>query len=154
MYWTRYDAGSIHRAGMDGSNPETLVTGLNHPTGVTIDFALQRLYWAESGSNRIQSSDLDGRDLQLVVQLSNGSVPWGIAVLNDRIYWGNEGNYRLQSATKDGRDVQTLYTSIKGISQITIVPAPDLVNNRTNDCEGRDCSKLCVLTPTSYRCLA
>ena len=137
---------------MDGSNLLTLVTGLNGPAGVTIDFASRKLYWTEYFGNVIQSSSLDGRDIQLVVQLSN-AYPYGIAVLNNRIYWGNSGNRKLQSSTKDGQDVQTLYTETNDIYHLSIVPAVDRPTTRTNDCETRNCSTLCVLTPTSYRCL-
>ena len=153
MYWTRGDAGSIHKAGMDGSSPVTLVSGVQYPVGVTIDFASRRLYWTEYYSHKIQSSNLDGRDVRLVVQLPSGSGPWGIAVVNNRIYWGNVGNNKLQSCNKTGQDVQTLYTENGDIRDITIVPAPDQPSSRKNDCEGRNCSKLCVLSPSSYRCL-
>ena len=153
MYWTRFNAGSIHKAGMDGSSPVKLVSGLRFPIGVTIDYASRRLYWTESTSHKIQSSNLDGRDVRLVVQLPSGSRPWGIAVFNDRIYWGNEWNNQLQSCNKDGQDVQTLYTANDDIRHITSIPAPDQPSSRKNACEGRNCSKLCVLSPSSYRCL-
>lgn len=154
MYWTRSSTGSIHKAGMDGSTPVTLVTGLESPVGVTIDFTSQRIYWTEGSSHKIQSSDLGGRDVKLVVQLpTTGSYPWGIAFWNDRIYWGNNENQTLQSCTKDGQDIQTLYIGTKPFRHITIVPVTDEPTNRTNDCEGRNCSTLCVLTQTSYRCL-
>ena len=80
MYWMRYSAGSIHRAGTDGSSLLTLINGLNHPQGITIDFTSRGLYWTEYYGDRIQSSDLDGRDVQLVVQLPIDSMPWGIAI--------------------------------------------------------------------------
>ena len=47
MYRTRSSIGSIHKAGMDGTDPLTLVTGLNVPAGVTIDFGSRRLYWTQ-----------------------------------------------------------------------------------------------------------
>ena len=130
MYWTRSSAGSIHKAGMDGSSPLTLFTGLNVPAGVTIDFASERLYWTEEYGQKIQASDLDGQDIQLVLQLPAGSYPWGIAVWNDRIYWGNNGNYKLQSCAKDGQDIQTLYTETDKINGVTVVPDLDQRANR------------------------
>ena len=153
MYWTRFDAGAIKRAGMDGSNLVTVVAGLNGPVGVTIDFDSRRLYWTEYDINKIQSSGLDGRDIQLVIQLPVGIDPWGIAILNDRIYWGNWGDNKLQSCTTNGQDIQTLYTETNDIYHVTVVPALDQPTTRKNDCAGRNCSKLCVLSPFSYRCL-
>ena len=149
MYWARYLAGSIHKAGMDGSNPITLVTGLIWPIGVTIDFASRRLYWAEDRNNRIQSSDLHGQDIRLVLQLPVDSWPWGIAAWNGRIYWGNYDNGKLQSANMDGGDMQTLYTESKPIHYIAVVPSWDQQTNRKNHCAGRYCANLCVLTPAS-----
>ena len=154
MYWTRYDLGSIHKAGMDGSYPHTLVTGLGQPRGVTIDMASGRLYWAELNSHQIQSSDLDGRDVRLVVQLPTGSWSWGVAASSDRLYWGNDGDYKLQSSTKGGEDILTLYTESNQIRQVTIVPGVHPPKKRANDCAGRNCTTLCVLTSSSYRCLA
>ena len=153
MYWTGHDFSSIQRAGMDGSDSVTLVTGLDFPVGVTIDVAYRRLYWAENGGNKTQSSDLDGRDIQFVIELSGDFSPFGIAALNDRIYWGDAVNYKLGSCTKDGQDVQTLYTGTSDIHQLTIVPTVEQPRNRTNDCVGRNRAKLCVLSPSSYRCL-
>ena len=155
MYWTRYSAGSIYQARMDGYSPGVLVTGLTHPLGLTIDFASRRLYWIEDTIHKMQSSNLSGRDIQPVVQLPDGSYPWGIAVLNGRIYWGNRGNYKVESATTDGQDLQTLYTEANEIHHLTIVPALDPpTSHRKNDCAGQNCSTICVLTPTSYPCLA
>ena len=115
MYWTNAPAGSIHKAGMDGSSPVTLVPyGLSYPYGLTIDFASRRLYWTEYFGEKIQSSDLDGGDVQLLIQLPSGSVPWGVAVVGGRVYWGNAGDKRLQSVTKEGQDLQTLYTQTGG----------------------------------------
>ena len=138
---------------MDGSSPLTLVSGAGNADGLTIDFASRRLYWAEFTGKKIQSSDMDGGDVRTVVQLPSTSGPVGIAVVNDRIYWGNAYDFKLQSSTKDGQDIQTLYTDTSHVRLITVVPELDQSVQRMNDCEGRSCSKLCVLTPASYRCL-
>ena len=146
-------AGSLHKAGMDGSGTTTIQTGLDLPRGLTIDFAARRLYWTERTTHRIQTSDMDGGDLRTAVQLPLGSGPHGIAISGDRIYWGNEGDNKLQSSTKDGQDIQTLYVATDDIKKVILVPAGNQATNRSNDCEGRNCSTLCVLTPVSYRCL-
>ena len=153
VYWAK-TSGSIHKAGMDGSSPFSIVTGLSDPHRLTIDFASERLYWTDRSSNRIQTSDLNGRGLWTVVQLPSSSYPWGVTLSNDRIYWGNWGNNKLQSSTKDGQDVQTLHTYTTDLRPIAIVPAWNQPRSRQNHCEGRSCSKLRVLTPTSYRCSA
>ena len=154
MYWIRYSAGSLHKAGMDGWISSTIATGLDLPVGLTIDFVSRRLYWAEWGSNKIRASDFDGLSIRTAVELPSDSQPHGITLLNDRIYWRNFENDKLQSSARDGRDIQTLHTDTSDIRHIVLVPAWNQPTNRKNHCEGQKCSKLCVLTPTSYRCLA
>ena len=154
MYWTQFSAGSPHKAGMDGSSPATLVSGLGKSVGLTLDFASGRLYWAEWGTNMIRTSDMDGTGLQTAVQLPSGSQPLGIALSSDRIYFGNFGDNKLQSSTRDGRDIQALYTETTDIHHVIIMSAWNQPTNRTNHCKGQSCSKLCVLNPTSYSCMA
>ena len=122
---------------------------------VTVDFASRSLYWTEYNGNKIPSSDLDGRGIELLVQLSIGSNPFGIAILSNRIYWGNWGNNKLQSSTKDAQDMQTLCTKTNDIHHLAlaIVPVVDQPITRANDCAGLNGTKLCVLSPSSYRCL-
>ncbi len=36
MYWTDAERGVIYRASLDGSNVETLLTGLNYPTIIAL----------------------------------------------------------------------------------------------------------------------
>ena len=148
------EAGSLHSAGMDGTGPTTLITGLKHPGGITIDFTSRKLYWTADSADQIQSCDLHGRGLQTVIQLSSGAGPWGIVLLNDRIYWGNFKNKTLQSSTKDGTDIQTLCTDTHNVRLMTLVPGLDHPSSKTNHCAGQRCSKPCVLTTTSIRCVA
>ena len=143
MYWTRFSARSLHKAGMDGSSPVTLLSSLGEPLGLTIDFSLRRLYWGEYDSNKIQTSYMDGRGIQTAVQLPSSSQPFGIALSSDRIYWGSYGDNKFQSSARDGKDIQTLYTETSNIIHIILVPAWNQPANRTNHCEGQSCSKLC-----------
>ena len=138
---------------MDGSSPTALVTGLGNRRGLTLDLASERLYWTEYNSHTIRSSNLDRNDLRTVIQLPSDSKPYGIAFWNDRIYWGNAGNFKLQTCTADGQDIQTLYAETQTIRHIAIGSALNMSATRANHCEGRNCSLLCVLTATSYRCL-
>ena len=157
MHWTNYVrwSGSIWRSELDGRNPVTLVTGLRNPYGIAIDFSSQRLYWTESYANTIQSSDLRGQGVQTVFQVSDGldRYPWGVGVVGDRIYWGTQGSYTLQSGSKSGGQIVTHYNGTNYLSNLAVVPSPDLPRNRTNHCEGHNCRKVCVLTATSSRCL-
>ena len=153
MFWTRFSpTRCIVKGGMDGSNPEILIPGLTNPLGIVIDFEASRLYWAEFNDNRIQSSNLQGGDIITAVQMS-GSGLYGIAIAKDRIFWGNYVDRSLQSSSKTGEDVRTLAVQDYYIRHITLVPDLTLPRNRTNHCDRHECSKVCVLTATSFRCV-
>ena len=155
MYWAKYSSGhsSIIRSELDGTNPVTLVTGLENPQGIAIDFPSHRLFWADLMAHRIQSSDLKGHDVQTVYQLKDRSYPFGVAVMGSRIYWTTRGSKKLQSGSKAGGQIITHYNGTIALRHLSVVPSIDLSRNRTNHCAGRNCRKVCVLTATSSRCL-
>ena len=137
-YWTKNsfsDNCTIWTAGMDGTDPHVAVSGLKLPYGIAIDLNMSRLYWTEEDMDRIQSANLDGSDTRTIVKLSG---PQGIAVLADEIFWGNWRSHELQSSSKTGGHIRTLHTHAR---------------NGVNLCESQNCSKLCVLSPSSFRCL-
>ena len=161
MHYTTYQysdgarkkVGVVMRAGMDGTEPVTVVAGIGDPQGITINFTTSRLFWADSKSDRIESSDFQGGDRRMVVPLS-GDGPNGIATADERIYWGGQTSRKLQSCTMAGKDVVTLHKETSSISQLMIlVPDLGLRRNRTNNCEGHSCEKVCVLSAHSFRCL-
>ena len=140
---------------MDGSNPKNLVSaGSGFPWGITIDFKTSRLLWTDYNAEIIDGSNLEGGDRRTVLALSQGTYPSGIAVGNDKIYWGGLSR-KVQSCTMDGNNVTTLHTDTKVITGMTLIP--DLnrpqQQHRANHCAGHSCSKVCVLTSTSSRCL-
>src|SRR5262249_17909833 len=51
-------AGSIWRAGLNGSSPQAIATGQNDPFGVAA--TANQLYWANSGAGTITEAGLDG----------------------------------------------------------------------------------------------
>ena len=153
LYLSRHSPGSIMSAGTDGSDGITLVSGLQTPCGIAIDFLERRIYWADRGTNRIQSCDTQGHGIRTVVQLLPGDYqPWGIALRNDTVYWGNYNVKAFQSGRKSGQDVRSVYNG-DYIRMLTIVPPSGLPTNRTNHCKGSRCSGICVLTTNSFRCL-
>jgi hypothetical protein len=71
IYWTDIGgpAGShtIMRANADGSGVETLVTGLRHPRGMSLDIPGGQMYWTEPGLPAIRRAHLDGTGVETVV---------------------------------------------------------------------------------------
>ena len=150
MYFTQ-STGSIMKAHMDGSNLATFVTGLSSPAGVVIDHTSQRLYWADAGAGVIQYSSLnDGEAVVTVNQTS--SAPWGIALSGQRLYWSLKDENQVSSSAKVGGDICIMYTGSDPITHL--VENSMLPSNRANDCRGQTCDGLCVLTATSFTCLA
>ena len=151
MYWTS-DQGDIRRAQMDGSNAVEIVSGLREPIGIAIDYDASRLFWTEFIGNKICSSNLDGADVRTIVTLQTYVGPWGIAVHNNRVYWGNSNGRSLQSSTKLGQNVRTVLKESSYIKHLTTT-SRDLPITRQNPCEGQNCSNICVLTTTAFRCI-
>ena len=148
VYYTDYGTDTIHHAGMDGSNPRTLVsTGLDDPWGITIDFQTSKLFWVDFWINKFETSNLQGGDRRKIASTVH---PTGICVANGRIFWGELLSGALKSF--DG-NITTLYNGTHAIRGLTLVPDLNLPRNRTNHCEGHSCAKVCVLTPSSSRCL-
>ena len=130
IYWTDYFDNQIKRANLDGSGVETLISGLNDPAGIAIDYAGGKLYFADTGSNRIYRANLDGSGLQAIVT-SGLNTPVSVKVdsANGKLYWADSGTAKIQRANLDGTGVQDLLTSANGLSAPTSLDL-DLVNGK------------------------
>lgn len=108
MYWAS-GGGEIHRADIDGSNPQTIVTGIDQPLGVALDADGGRLYWCAWGDQLIQSARLDGSDLVTIVDTGSGR-PWGIALdlASGKLYWSETGTGKIRRANLDGTEAEDL----------------------------------------------
>ena len=153
MYYAKYNNGSIYRAGMDVSSPSSLVTGLSRPYHIAIDFQNSRLYWTCEGDSTVQSSTMDGAEIRTIAKRSSASKTFGIGLSRGNLYWTNYGTRTLESSTMTGQDIQILHASESNLRRLTVVPRLDLPRNRSNDCAGLTCSKICVLSPSSFNCL-
>ena len=110
------------------------------------------MYWVDYTSLLIQTCNLQGQDIRNIATLSEASRPWGLANRGDRIFVGSYGSSKLQSMTISGEDVRTLYDGTSSVNQL-VVASDNLRRNRTNRCDSLNCSRICVLTATSARCL-
>ena len=125
IYWTESRAG-IHRANLDGSSIQDLVTG-GSPIGIALDVAGGKIYWTDWGTGwgvdegtywgtgKIQGANLDGSNVQNLV--TGLIAPDGIAldVAGGKIYWTDldtRGTGRIQSASLDGSGILVLVTGL------------------------------------------
>ena len=75
LYWADSDAGKIQRANLDGSEVQTIVSGLEDPEGIALDAVGWKIYWTEWGS--VKRANLDGSQIE-----SLGTV-WGSDIALD-----------------------------------------------------------------------
>jgi hypothetical protein len=50
IYWCGFDDAHIWRANLDGSGPQSLISGLRTPTGVALDLTGGKMYFSGNGS--------------------------------------------------------------------------------------------------------
>ena len=75
LYWTDTGAGKIQRANLDGSEVQTIVSGLEDPEGIALNGGGGKIYWTEWG--KTQRANLDGSQVE-----SLGTV-WGSDIALD-----------------------------------------------------------------------
>ena len=105
IYWV--DVQGIHRAGLDSSNSETLVTldGKPAPRSLALDLSGGRMYWTDS--QVIYRADLDGSHAEPL--LTAAEHPGGIAFdpIGGKVYWTEPEAERIRRVDRDGTHVET-----------------------------------------------
>ena len=122
--------GGIGRANLDGSNVETIVSGLGQPMGVALDTAGNGVYWSDAlsmaGGGAIQAADLDGQQPRTL--LAGLDTPFGVALdLAQRdIYWTDKGTGKIQRTGMAGvlPFFQDVVVGMTAPTAIAIVPEP------------------------------
>jgi hypothetical protein len=94
--------GAIARMNPDGSELETMISGLVAPQGVAVDHVRKRLYWADqvsAESGVIGSDNYGGGDRQ--EQVNDLHSPRGVAFdpFANQLYWADSGTGKIQTQT-------------------------------------------------------
>jgi DNA-binding beta-propeller fold protein YncE len=110
IFWTTLTA--IRTAEIDGSNPRTVIRGLQRPIGIDIDAATGHIYWAEDGNSvpgaaRIMRARLDGTGPEELLSQRSMAQFLKVDPQNGRIYWAEFAS-GLYSSALDGTDVRHL----------------------------------------------
>jgi hypothetical protein len=98
--------GEIMEAGLDGSNPQALITGVDNPNGVVVHGG--HIYWTDPQQGTIMEAGLDGSNPQALITDQSGLLQ--LAVGEDHIYWTDESAGTIMEANLDGTDVTTIVT--------------------------------------------
>lgn len=93
VYWTEAGSGKIMRCNPDGTNVETVISGLNSPMGLVIDVPSQRMYWITYGDYYLDTASLDGTYQNWCY---SGGFAGGIAYdpATGKIYWSEDSRIR------------------------------------------------------------
>ena len=67
IYWTDYSLGTVKRSVIDGSNQETIRSGIAGPYGIALDLVAENVYWISRLDYTIEVSKLDGSNRKVLV---------------------------------------------------------------------------------------
>ena len=129
MYWTHQTdetegTGKIQRANLDGSDIETLISGLDKPFGLALDVTGGKVYW--TGWDKIQRANLDGSNIEALVTEEDGlgfpASPLVLDVSGGKMYWTvwgtGSGLARIQCANLDGSNVEDVVIGLELVSKL------------------------------------
>ena len=109
IYWAGTSQ-TISSANLDGSDPQTLVSGQNGPIGVAVDAS--HLYWTNQNDGSIWAANRDGTSPHVISNA--GLAGWDIAVGGDHLYWTVLGRSpsggAIWEANLDGSDPHAIVT--------------------------------------------
>lgn len=81
-------------------------TRMAHPTGLTIDFAMDNtLYWVDHTLNTIEMVKHDGSGRTVVLRGDAVDRPSSLDVFESTLYWVSTGHKELRKQDKFGRGV-------------------------------------------------
>ncbi|MBI9098236.1 MAG: hypothetical protein JEY91_07145 [Spirochaetaceae bacterium] len=108
LYWAEEGTSkSIKRCKLDGTDVETIVTGLNEPRDLAIDDNGEYLYWADTGTQSIQRVNLEGTQVKTTLYdnaTDSVDAPWEIVLdnTNNLIYWTDKNTGEIYQGNIDG----------------------------------------------------
>ncbi|CAK9097154.1 unnamed protein product [Durusdinium trenchii] len=112
VYWTELDQGLVQRARLDGSQVETLVSGLEDPGGLDLDLHEGQVFWCdqtgwERRKGRIQRSWLNGSN---VTDLRETPFPMDVAVdlAHQQLYYTDAGSYEITRCDFTGAECEVI----------------------------------------------
>jgi hypothetical protein len=113
LFWTDRGTGSIYSADLDGSNQQTLVTGIGDPYGIDIDPTNNKIYYVDRGaSSSIYNCNLDGTAQTLLLTESQLIDDVAIDPANNRIFWSGGNTTVIRTADLAGNGPTNFITGL------------------------------------------
>ncbi|ELP33000.1 protein containing Cadherin domain protein [Rhodopirellula baltica SWK14] len=110
IFWIDSGTDEIRSSNLDGTDVQTVRSGLSNPDELFVDSVNQHIYFSEPGSDRIRRVNFDGTGLVNV--LTGLDEPRGMAIdlANDKIYWIEDGDAynAVKRSDLDGGNKETL----------------------------------------------
>ena len=122
LYWGDSGSGFIQRSNPDGSNVETLITGVR-PWGMALDIEGGKIYWVSWVNQRLSRANLDGTNVEVLVTGTTGQE-LALDLEAGKIYWTGSG--KIQRSNLDGTGVEDIITTTPQPDGIAL----DLVNGK------------------------
>ncbi|XP_077997838.1 low-density lipoprotein receptor-related protein 2-like [Glandiceps talaboti] len=159
MFWTTVYPAKVERAGMDGSNPITIISdGVYELRQLALDLPNKRVYFYDNRQSFIDFCDYHGNNRHQVfasTRLLHLSWSTVFIVFEDYVYWTAERGKHLLRANKfTGQNVSIVDVDIPDVYAVHIY-SDAAQPTASNPCENGECSHICLLSPNSpgYTCL-
>ena len=108
IYWEGEGGDAILRGNLDGSQVETLFTGVDDVDDIDIDESGGKLYWG--GSDGILRANLDGSQAEKIVSVSTSGI--AIDEGEGKIYWTDWIWEMILRANLDGSQVEIIVSGL------------------------------------------
>jgi hypothetical protein len=106
--------GFISRYNLDGSGPETILSGLSDPNQLRLDLAAGKIYWADTESFTVRRANLDGSDPEILIQRQSEIPSLALDLAHGKMYWTDYDSGKIERANLDGSAAEVLVTRLNG----------------------------------------
>ncbi len=130
LYWSTAitgPTGDIMRSNVDGSEIETVVTGVDKPSDIALDVAGGKIYWTDYVADVVRRSNLDGTDVEDLFVVGANLNPGGIALdlAEGKVYWGQstqDDRMNIMRMNLDGSNQEVIAFDFGIVVEIEFVP--------------------------------
>ncbi|KAL5019464.1 hypothetical protein ScPMuIL_002356 [Solemya velum] len=154
MYWSEVGPGEVYKSNMDGSNTQSILSGLTWPNGLAIDRTAKTLYYMDGKDNTIGAIDLTNfGNRPISTENTNAHLMDAIVSGGYLYYTAWNRNYVTRLDPNNPRDKKIgenpEYGRLEGVYVVDGVKMP-----QNADCSERNgmCSGLCLPTSTGRTC--
>ena len=112
VYWSDSSTRTIHRANLNGTDAEELISTELPPQSIDVDLGRDKIYWTSYSLSeaKIQRANLDGTGVEELI-VSGVSKPGGLTLDSAamKLYWVDAETLGVYRANVDGSGVEELF---------------------------------------------